>query len=74
MLGIKKGNSIARGRPSQLMISKKSDYKPISLSPVPQTGHHDEMLSPAITKKGTLDDSSAVPLLKKVTSLPLSEI
>lgn len=67
-------NTIARGRPSQLMISKKEDkakeHLAISLSPVPAS--NDESISPAITKKGTLDDASSVHLVKKVSSLPMS--
>lgn len=64
-----------RARPPQLVISKNSEKakpwsRPLSLSPLPMA----ELATPAYTKKDTFDEGQSIPLLKKISSLPLSEI
>lgn len=64
-----------RARPPQLVISKNIEKekpwsRPLSLSPLPIA----ELATPSYAKKDTFDEGQSIPLLKKISSLPLSEI
>ena len=59
------------------MIEKKEDQlrdskKAISLRPVPNQSDDISSQNMSMSKKGTLDDNSSVPLVKKISSLPMS--